>query len=88
MIGPLPITKKGNRYIITLVDYLTKWPEAKATADKTAVTVATFLLEVFSRHSWPKVIIFDQGREFVNELMSHMMELTGTEHRVSSPYHP
>ena len=84
MIGPLPITKKGNRYIIPLVDYLTKWPEAKATA----VTVATFLLEVFSRHSWPKVIISDQGREFVNELMSHMMELTGTEHRVSSPYHP
>jgi len=29
-IDPLPITKNGNMYIITMVDYFTKWVEAKA----------------------------------------------------------
>jgi len=33
IIGPLPTTKQGNKYIITLVDYFTKWPEAKAIPD-------------------------------------------------------
>ena len=30
LIGPLPETKAGNQYIITLVDYFSKWPEAEA----------------------------------------------------------
>eukprot|EP00731_Ephydatia_muelleri_P026170 Em0018g270a len=36
LIGPLPLTKKGNKYIVTLVDYFSKWPEATALPDKTA----------------------------------------------------
>ena len=44
MIGPLPKTPKGNKYIITLVDYFSKWPEAEAVPDKSAKTVSVFLL--------------------------------------------
>ena len=49
MIGPLPLTKKGNRYIVTLVDYFSKWPEAAPLPDKTAPGVALFLYELFCR---------------------------------------
>ena len=49
MIGPLPLTKKGNRYIVTLVDYFSKWPEAAPLPDKTAAGVALFLHELFCR---------------------------------------
>src|SRR5437764_12192622 len=28
-VGPLERTRKGNRYILVVTDYLTKWPEAK-----------------------------------------------------------
>src|ERR1043165_9960898 len=30
-IGPLEETQNGNRYIIVAMDYLTRWPEARAT---------------------------------------------------------
>ena len=32
-IGPLPITKNRNRYIITITDYFTRWAEAVAVPD-------------------------------------------------------
>ena len=34
-IGPLPQTDWGNRYIVTLVDYFSKWPEVEPIPDKT-----------------------------------------------------
>ena len=49
LIGPLPKTERGNCYIITLVDYFSKWPEAELIADKTARTVAEFLYKIICR---------------------------------------
>ena len=46
LIGPLPVTTKGNKYIVTLSDYFSKWPEAQALPDTTALGVAEFLYKV------------------------------------------
>ena len=35
-----------------------------------------------------EVVISDQGREFVNQVQDELCRLTGTEHRVTSAYHP
>src|ERR1044072_779532 len=29
-VGPFPETRQGNKYIITAIDYFTRWPEARA----------------------------------------------------------
>ena len=50
LIGPLPATRFGNRYIITLVDYFSKWPEAAALPDKTAESVVSFLYKMICRY--------------------------------------
>ena len=88
LVGPLPETKQGNKYIITLSDYFSKWPEAAAIPSKHATGVARFLLDVFCRHGWPRVVLSDQGREFVNEINQCLFEETNIKHCVSSPYHP
>ena len=49
LIGPLPTTARGNKYIVTLVDYFSRWPEAAGLPDKTAFGVAMFLYELFCR---------------------------------------
>ena len=46
LIGPLPETSLGNKYIITLTNYFSKWAEATALPDKTAVSVAKFMYSV------------------------------------------
>ncbi|MCO5548625.1 hypothetical protein L7F22_002085 [Adiantum nelumboides] len=44
-VGPLPITSRGKNYILTAVDYLSRWAEAKAVRQITAKDVAKFVYE-------------------------------------------
>lgn len=88
LVGPLPETKSGNKYIMTVTDYFSKWPEAKAIPSKEACEVANFLYSLFMRHGFCSCVISDQGREFCNQVSDTLYELTGTEHRVTSAYHP
>jgi transposase InsO family protein len=40
------------------------------------------------RHGSPREIVTDQGREFCNQIMNALEELTGFRHLVTSAYHP
>ena len=66
--GQLKPTRRGNTYILTLIDYFSKWPEAIALPSKNGTTVTSALLEVFSRNGAPSRIISDNGGEFINEV--------------------
>ena len=46
LTGPLPLTPRGNKYIVTLTDHFTKWAEAAPLTDKCAIGVATFIYSV------------------------------------------
>ena len=62
IVRPLTITKKGNRYIVTAMDYFTKWPIAKAIKEATAKTVSKFIYEkIICEHGCPQVLQSDQG---------------------------
>ena len=78
----------GYCHVIVLIDYFSKWSEAKPTKDKSAPTVAQFLYEVMCRHGCFDVQINDQGREFVNQVCDELHKLTAVEQRVTSAYHP
>ena len=73
----------GYRHVIVLIDYFSKWSEAKPTKDKSAPTIAQFLYEVMCRHGCFEIQINDQGREFVNEVCKQLHDLTGVEQRVT-----
>ena len=56
LIGPLTETPRGNKYIITLTDYFSKWAEATALPDKTADGVTRFMnsaCEFYKLGIWP-----------------------------------
>ena len=76
------------KHLIVLIDYFSKWSEVKPVKDKSAPTVAAFLYDVMWRHGCFKIQINDQGKEFVNEVPNKLLEMTGTEQRVTSAYHP
>ena len=45
VIGPLPWTMTGKRYIVLAIDWLTKWLEAQAIESADAQTIAQFIHE-------------------------------------------
>ena len=84
----LPEVNGMKHDLIVLIDYFSKWSEAKAAGDKSAITVARFLYKMMCRHGCFQTQINDQGKEFVNEISNELHRLTGTDQRVTSAYHP
>ena len=74
----------GCRHLPLCIDYFTKWSEAKPIADKTALTVATFLYEPICRHGCFEVQINDQRRESVHGPCTCLHDFTGVEQRITS----
>ncbi len=65
IIGHFPITERGNPFVLTAMDYFTKWPEAYAIPNQEAETVSDALVEgMFSRIGMAEVVHSAQGRNF------------------------
>jgi IS30 family transposase len=89
VVGPLPRTMRGNRYIVVAIDYLTKWTEARAIQLADALTIAPFIYEdIICRHGIPREITSDRGTEFVNELMATLYQQYNIRHITTTAYHP
>ena len=84
----MPKSKSGNSYILSLVDYFKKWPEAVAIPDKKVETIASSLYTFFLTMGFPAIYSSDQGREVVNSVMLSLIETTNAVHRISTAYHP
>ena len=88
-MGPLPQTKQGNKYLLVIVDYFTRWAEAFALPDQQAETLAaTFVREFVCRYGAPLEVHSDQGRNFESALFQEICRLFGICKTRSSPYHP
>ena len=75
--------------LYTVMDYLTKWPEAIPIPNKKAPTVAqAYVTQIICRHGAPESILTDQGKEFVNEVLLFINQMLGTNVRRTSAYHP
>lgn len=88
VVGPLPITEEGNRFIVTMQDDLTKFSQAYATPNHEANTVAKVLLKFISHYGIPKAVMSDQGTDFLSNLMKDFSKLFHMKHIQTTGYHP
>ena len=87
--GPHPKSSKGNVFILTIVDHFSKWGEAVAIPNHTAVTVAKVLMsQIFSRHGAPVEILSDRGPEFESELFLQLMKWMEIDKLRTTAYKP
>ena len=87
--GPYNTTAEGNKYILVISDYFTKWVEAYPMPNMEATTVAEILVTQFiSRLGVPMIIHSDQGRNFESKLFKQMCKLLGMKKTRTTPFHP
>ena len=87
-VGPLPKTKSGNQYLLTIMCASTRFPEAIALRNIKAATIVTALIKFFTLVGLPKSIQSDQGSNFTSGLFQQVMHELGIEQYTSSAYHP
>ncbi|KAM7284397.1 uncharacterized protein ISCGN_001491 [Ixodes scapularis] len=89
IVGPIqPPSKHGNRYILTLMDYATRYPEAVALPSIETERVAEALVEMFSRFGVPNEVLSDRGTNFTSDLMKEVARLLSIRQLHTTPYHP
>ena len=70
LVGPIsPPSEEGHRYILTLVDFSTRYPEAVPLKNIDTETVAEALVDIFSCLGVPEEILSDLGTRFVSDCM-------------------
>ncbi|XP_036003896.1 uncharacterized protein LOC118566311 [Fundulus heteroclitus] len=87
-VGPLPKTKSGNQFILTMMCASTRFPEAVPLRKITALVVTKALVKFFSVFGLPKVVQTDQGTNFKSRTFAQALKELGIEHVTSSAYHP
>ena len=88
IVGPLTYCD-GYRYIVTMIDRSTGWPEAYPVKDITAETIADIIYTGWIvRFGCPLRLTTDQGRQFESTLFNHLSKKMGISKIRTSAYHP
>ena len=85
----LPQTQKGNRYVIVMQDYLTKWPLVYAVPNQKTQTVARVLVEeLVPFFGVPEALLSDRGTNLLSHLMKDVCKMLGMTKLNTTAYHP
>ena len=89
LIDILRKTANNNQWIITTIDYATKWPIAKAIPKATEEAIADFIFnEIYMHYEAPQELFSDGGKNLWGGVVQAFLKKIGTIHKGSSPYHP
>jgi transposase InsO family protein len=89
IVGPLPVTASGNRYILTVMDRFTGYVQAYAIPNASSEQIAQTLLNnwIFI-YGIPESILSDRGSDFLSELMKCLCDMLSIVQKCTTAYHP
>ena len=87
-VGPLPKTKSGNEYLLTIMCASTRFPEAIPFRNIKTKNIVKALVKFFTFVGLPKSVQSEQGSNYVSGIFQQVMHELGITQYKSSPYHP
>jgi hypothetical protein len=89
VLGPLPESNRGNKYVFVVADLFSKFAFAFALASVMSSNIADILVHhIFCVFGIPSRLISDQGSNFTSHLLREITRLLNVQHNVTSAYHP
>ena len=87
LVGPLPETPEGYRWILLVVCAFTKFVELIPLQDTTAETVGRALVDTFYRYGIPFNLVSDNGPQYRAKLLAEINKVLDVRHIFISAYH-
>ncbi|KAL0153990.1 hypothetical protein M9458_050705, partial [Cirrhinus mrigala] len=87
-VGPLPRTKSGHSYLLTLMCSATRFPEAIPLRSLKTPTIVKAIVKFCTTFGLPKFIQSDQGSNFMSRVFRKVMKELNIKHCISTAYHP
>ena len=87
-VSPLPRTKSGNEYLLTIMCTSTRFPEAIPLRNIKTKSIVKALIKFFTFVGLPKSVQSDQGSNFMSGIFQQVMHELGIKQNRSSAYHP
>jgi transposase InsO family protein len=88
-MGEYPVTAKGNKFILVITDYFTRYTELHPLKRLDGETVAhTVLTKACLRYGFPRRILSDQGSQFASAVFQGLFKSVGVKTMHSAPYNP
>jgi len=89
LVGPLPCSAQGYRYLLTIIDRSSRWLEAVPLRDMEAASVAdAFVHSWVARFGVPAQVTSDRGTQFMSSTWSSLCTKLGILHISTTAYHP
>ena len=85
-IGPLPADDDGNRHILVIIDAFSRFCHLVPIKDLEATTAADAIIKFIGLFGIPSEIVSDNGTQFINKTVEHLLKSIYTEHTRINPY--
>ena len=89
IVGPVHESRNGNKYILVLSDYASRFAITIPMPNQKAPTVAAhFVNDVITKYGAPENVLTDQGTNFLSILVKNICELFKIKQIRTTSYHP
>lgn len=89
LLGPLPLTEDGYKWILTMVDQFTRWPIAIPLKSRSSSEIAGAIFRhLICEHGCPATILSDRGKELVSAGMQQLCSIWGVRKVTTGGYNP
>jgi transposase InsO family protein len=87
-VGPLPCSKTGSEYLLTIMCQVTRYTAAFALRSITAISVIKAFSQFMSVFRIPHIIQSDRGNNFTSGVFEELLRQLNIKHNISTAYHP
>ena len=88
IVGPLPQTTNGNRYILSMIDKFSRFCLLVPMKDMRTMTVVKAYQRWINLFGPPSALLSDNGTQFISQIFTAHNKIYNVQHRYSTPYYP